>query len=318
MRFKRLLALMAALCLLFVSYIFAAMPAGYKGVVFDSLKGIPQQIPGLIATPYFDKGGLDTTFHYAGGNAGDCFWRNGDPGKIVSLQFFGDYKDFVSRADVRLVDSACYPVGANAHLGWIQNGEWLNYTVHVNTAGNYKMIFHESDVDANNLIVVTFSGLPPDSVKNMPVSLRPPGDHEAYHDWKWDTTATRLALDTGLYVMKLAFFQGAWNFHAIKFLLDATSTVATTEQGLTQKGFGLLPVVTGNNMTVSYSLRQAGPATVSVFDCAGRAMVPAVVRNLNAGSQKQSISLGTIGRGVYFVRVEQNGLCETTSFTLTR
>jgi hypothetical protein len=317
MRLYQKAALMTAACFLFASYLFAAMPPGYSGTIFDSLKGIPQQIPGLINTPYFDKGDTNVTFHYVGGNAGDCFWRNGDPGKIVSLQFFGDYKDLVS-GNVHIPDSACYPAGANAHLGWIQNGEWLNYTVHVNTAGNYTMIFHESDVDANNLIVVTFSGLPPDSVKNMPVSIAPPQHHELYHDWKWDTTATKLALDTGLYVMKLAFFQGAWNFHAIKFLLDGASAVSALNHGVMQNGFELMPVVNENNLTVSYSLAQAGPATVSVYDCAGRAIVPAVVRNLNAGRQKEMINLGNFGRGVYFVRVEQNGFRDTKSFTLTR
>jgi hypothetical protein len=47
-------------------------------------------------------------------------------------------------------------------------------------------------------------------------------------------------------------------------------------------------------------------------------MVPAVVRNLNAGGQKEIIGLGNIGRGVYFVRVEQNGFRETNSFNITR
>jgi hypothetical protein len=317
MRFSRLLSLMAAACLFYVSTIFAAMPANYAGTVFDSLNHIPQQIPGLIYTPYFDSGADGVTFHYSGGNSGDCYFRAGDPASGVSLQYFGDYKDFVARADVKIVDSACYWTPKQAHLGWIQNGEWLNYTVHVNTKGTYKMIFHESDVDANNLIVVTFSGLPPDSVKNMPVSARPPADHEAYHDWKWDTTGT-VDLDTGLYVMTLAFYQGAWNFHAIRFNLEGASAVAETPRGLGQKAFEVLPVLSGNNLIVSYSLRQAGNAAVSVFDCSGKMIATSTARNQNPGAQKQSISLKNVGRGVYFVTIEQNGLRQSQSFSITR
>jgi hypothetical protein len=325
MRLYHKIAAMAASVFLLASLVNAAMPAGYTGKVFSAapLNGVPQQIPGLVETPYFDEGGLDTTWHYAGGNLGDCFIRAGHGGTNVSLQWYGDYKDFVSRADVRLVDSMCYPVNAHAHLGWIQTapnatsrGEWETYTVHVNTAGTYKMIFHESDVALPNLIVVTFSGLPPDSVKDMPLSIRPPLDHENYHDWKWDTTTTKLALDTGLYVVTLEFITGGWNFHAMKFVLDASSTISATKQGLMHNGFELMPVVNGNNLSVSYSLAQAGPTTVSVYDCAGRVIVPAIVRSMNAGSQKQTINLGNVSRGVYFVRVEQNGIKSVSPFNI--
>jgi hypothetical protein len=85
-----------------------------------------------------------------------------------------------------------------------------------------------------------------------------------------------------------------------------------------QKGLAISPVVNGNNLTVSYSLSQSGSATVSIYDCAGRLMVPTVVRNLNAGGQKEIIALGNMVRGVYFVRVQQNGLRETKAFTITR
>jgi hypothetical protein len=105
----------------------------------------------------------------------------------------------------------------------------------------------------------------------------------------------------------------------MKFVLTGTAAGPLgSNAGLLNKGLDIMPVVTGNNLTVSYSLAQAGPTTVSVFDCAGRVAVPAIVRNLNAGSQKQSIGLGNMGRGVYFVRVEQNGLREIKSFTITR
>jgi hypothetical protein len=318
MNFRRKVIIAAVACVFSVSLLFAAMPANYAGVVFDSLKGIPAQIPGWVNAPYFDKGDSGVTFRYTWSNMGDCHWRDGDPGKKVSLQFFGSYKDFMSGLPTCIPDSACFAPTPQAHFGWIQVGEWFNYTVHVNTAGNYKMIFHESVVDATHLVIVTFSGLAPDSCKNIPVSIRPTGDHEQCHDWKWDTTATKLALDTGLYVMNVAFTSEGFNFHGIKFLLDGPSAVTETNRHPTQKGLAVMPAVNGNNLSVSYSLAQAAPTTVSVYDCAGRLMVPAIVRNMNSGSQKEMIDLGNIGRGVYYVRVEQNGIREIKSFMLTR
>jgi hypothetical protein len=318
MRLYQKAAIMAAACFLSASCIFAAMPAGYAGTVFDSLKGKPAQIPGFVTAAYFDKGADGVTFHYTWNNMGDCHWRDGDPGKVVSLQFFGAGKDFVAGTVGGIADSACYPVNANCHIGWVQSGEWLKYTVHVNTAGKYKMVLHHSVVDTSNLIIFNVGDLPPDSVGGLPISIEPPNDHEINHDWKWDTTKTRLVLDTGLYVITVSFFHEGLNFHGMKFLLDGGSAVTETNRGIMQKGLDVMPVVNGNNLTVSYSLAQSGSATIAVFDCAGRVMVPAVVRNLNAGGQKEIIGLGNIGRGVYFVRVEQNGFRETNSFNITR
>jgi hypothetical protein len=316
MRLYQKFAAMAASVFLMASLVCAAMPAGYAGTVFDSLKGIPMQIPGFVTAAYFDKGDSGVTFNYTWSNMGDCHWRDGDPGKKVSLQFFGTWNDFVAGTVGGIVDSAAYPAHANCHIGWVQSGEWLKYTVHVNTAGNYKMILHHSVVDTSNLIIFNVGDLPPDSVGGLPASIRP-GDVEINHDWRWDTTKTRLALDTGLFLIKVSFFHEGLNFHGMKFLLDGTSTVPATNRGLVQKGLAITPVVNRNKLCISYSLEQAGPTTVSVFDCEGRAMVPAKTRNLNSGSRTETISLGNIGRGVYFVNVEHNGVREVKSFTIT-
>jgi hypothetical protein len=323
---------MAASILAFASFVNAAMPANYTGTVFSAapLNGIPQQIPGLVETAYFDEGAVGVTYNYFAGsqggdyNQGDCLVRTGHGGTDVSIQYYGAEKDFVS-GNVLVNDSMCFPVNAHAHLGWIEpapnansRGEWENYTVHVNAAGNYKMIFHESDVNYPNLILVTFSGMKTDSVSNMPLSIRPPGDHEAYHDWKWDTTATKLALDTGLYVVTLEFITGAWNFHAMKFILDGASAVTEKSQGLRQEGLGLVAIANGNNLTLSYAAGQAGPARISVVDCAGRAVLSALDYCATAGSRTKMIPLQDVRRGVYFVKVEQNGLKETKSIFLAR
>jgi hypothetical protein len=327
MRLYHKIAALAASVFLLTSLVNAAMPDGYKGVVFDSLKGIPTQIPGFLNIPYFDKGDTGVTFHYTWSNMGDCHWRDGDPGKKVSLQMFGEGKDLVSGAAglpdrdpsiPHISDSACYPAGKNAHLGWIQVGEWLNYTVHVNTAGTYKMILHESVVSTSQFTIVTFSGRAPDTVKGFPMSVRPPTDHELCHDYKWDTAAVKVTLDTGLYVVKITLNNEGFNFHGIKFVLDGTPVLQGKNQAPALKGLTVTPVVNGSNLTVSYSLAQAGISKISVFDCAGRSATPAIIRSQNAGSQKETIGLSNLGTGVHFVRVEHNGLREIKSFTVTR
>ncbi|HUI92799.1 MAG TPA: hypothetical protein VLX68_11180 [Chitinivibrionales bacterium] len=318
MRLHRKVALGGTVWLLFASCLFAAIPQGYAGVVFDSLKGVPMQIPGFVTAAYFDKGDSAVTFQYTWSNMGDCHWRDGDPGKKVSLQYFGTWNDFVAGTVGGIVDSAAYPPHANCHIGWVQSGEWLKYTVHVNTAGKYKMILHHSVVDTSNLILFNVGDLPTDSVGGLPICIRPPGDVEINHDWRWDTTKTRLTLDTGLFLIKVSFFHEGLNFHGMEFMLDNTPVQPEKNQALAQKGFGIVPIVKGDKLSVSFSLDQTGLVAVSLFDCAGRAAAPAIVKTLNAGRQKQDMGLGGLLRGLYFVRVEQNGLREVKSIPVAR
>jgi hypothetical protein len=323
MRLYHKMAAMAASVLLLASLVGAAMPAGYTGTPFtgDTLKGRPQQIPGIIQSTFFDEGGEGISFHYPGGFQGDCNIRQGHAGANVAMQVFAKQHDYVAGTVGGIDDSAT----GSCHLSWLMwasataRGEWENYTVHVKTAGKYTLEMHESVIDTNNLNFVTFSGIKTDSVKHMGISIRPPGDHEVYHDWKWDMTPELITLDTGLYVLTLEFGNGLGNFASMKFTLQSTAVGPFGfKAGLGNKGFDLIPIVNGNSLTVSYSLRQAGPATVSIYDCAGRLMVPAIIRNLNAGIQKEIIGLGNMSPGMHFVRVEQNGLREIKPFTITR
>ena len=323
MRLYHKIAAMAASVFLLASLVNAAMPTGYAGTPFtgDTLHGHPQGIPGIVQSTFFDEGGQGVSFNYPGNFQGDCNVRQGHAGTNVAMQVFAKQHDYFAGTVGGIDDSAT----GSCHLSWLMwasptaRGEWLNYTVHVNTAGNYTLEMHESVIDTNNLNFVTFSGVKTDSVKHMGISIRPPGDHEIYHDWKWDMTPNLLTLDTGLYVLTLEFGNGLGNFAAMKFVLTGTAAGPLgSNAGLLNKGLDVMPVINQNNLSVSYSLTQAGRTTVSVYDCAGRAMVPSISRNMNAGAQKQIVGIGNMGRGVYFVRVEQNGFRETKSFTITR
>jgi hypothetical protein len=323
---KKFLGFMAASLVAvagFCTSINAAIPTEYKGTPFtgDTLKGRPQQIPGIVQSTFFDEGGEGISYHYPGGFQGDCNIRTGHAGTNVAMQVFGAKHDYFAGTVGGIDDSAT----GSCHLSWLMwasttaRGEWLCYTVHVITAGTYTLEMHESVIDTNNLNFVTFNGMKTDSVKHMGISIRPPGDHEIYHDWKWDMTPNTLTLDTGLYVLTLEFGNGLGNFAAMKFVLKSTAVGPLgPHAGISNQGLDVIPVVNGNNLTVSYSLRQAGPTTVSIYDCAGRLMVPAIIRNLSAGSQKETIGLGNMSPGMHFIRVEQNGQREIKSFTITR
>jgi hypothetical protein len=334
MRLHHKIALMAATCFMSAPYLFAAIPADYTGKPFccDTLLGKPQQIPGIVKAVYFDSGGEGVAFHDAAGNQGGSMrLKNGQQIQAdlaVDMQSYsGNDWDVVGYGTNDHFDSSVNATPTTWHLSWIDAsgptsvGDWEKFTVHVNVAGTYSIDFKMAEAyDPPNLQLLTFyngTAVRVDSIKDLPKCITPQGCPEVWHAWTLMANVDTITLDTGLQVVKLAFVTGSWNFDWMRFSLKSASPVLSgVKNGVVQKGFDIKPVINGNNLAVSFSLMQAGPTTVSVFDCAGRAMAPAIVRNLNAGSQKQTINLGNISRGVYFVRVEQNGIKSVSPFNI--
>jgi hypothetical protein len=336
---KCILLTICVVCLGYGASVFAAIPADYTGTPFvgKPLLGKPQRIPGDIIGVYFDMGGEGVAFHEQDNAISmvtpadrirfDADNKEIEADKYVDTQIFDAGKDFQSL----VANGQCKADTIKGHhIGWCEvfkpddpnTQEWLKYTVHVDTAGKYTMDIHWSIDRDNDIFGVTFGGMKTDSLLNPAKSLSCNGMHELCHQWKWDDNVLTVTIpDTGLYVIKFQFLRGNSNFDRMRFRLKE-KIVATqnpeTKGFFTASGLDVKPSVSGKDMAISYSLNQAGPVTVSVFNCAGRASAPAIIKNLNAGRHTQSFGLSNMGTGVHFVRVEHNGVREIKSFTITR
>ncbi|NJM16467.1 MAG: carbohydrate-binding protein [Bacteroidales bacterium] len=78
--------------------------------------GTPVSIPGTVQAEDYDLGGEGIAFHDDGAKDGDGSYRPGDNVDVQSC-------------------SGCS--GGEYNVGWIYNGEWLEYTINVANSGNY-------------------------------------------------------------------------------------------------------------------------------------------------------------------------------------
>lgn len=294
------------LLLLGFSFLHAAIPAGYKGKPFtgDSLYGKPQKIPGAILGVYFDEGGEGVGFHEPDGARvwGGETIRKDPKDRTVEMQYFTTH-DFLENGTI---DKGW------CHLSWTEppndtNWEWYNYTVHVDTAGTYEVDFHWAVAKFPNITSITFNDLKPDSQINIPLSIRPPNDHEIYHDWKWDRKLSTIKLDTGLYVLKLQLIKGNWNFDAMKFnLVNKTPIV--------KKNFSSTASFTAfqnnNVLNITYT---ANPGTVQfrIVDLLGNTKMQVAKNHALPSQESMQIPLKTLANGMYMLQMEENGKVTT-------
>jgi len=138
----------ASCCLL--SAVHAEVPADYRGRPFaDAVHkaGVPA-IPGIVQCALYDLGGEGIAFHdtdptnngsgklnlekgHQRAHANEYIWSfRKDEG--VDLSFVKDWADL---NHTNLVS----PHVNQLYIGWTENGEWVNYTVHVARPGTYRI-----------------------------------------------------------------------------------------------------------------------------------------------------------------------------------
>lgn len=151
--------------------------------------GTVRNIPGTIEAEHYDTGGEGVAYHdLTAGNAGTAF-RSDD----VDIE-------------------ACTEGGYN--VGWIQAGEWLEYTVNVTTAGTYTIQVRVAATAAGKTFHLELGGV------NISGTLTVPNTG-AWQTWA-TVSATSTSLSAGQKVLRVVMDSGDFNINNVVF-----STVTT-------------------------------------------------------------------------------------------
>jgi hypothetical protein len=198
--------------------VFGQIPSGYTGTPYAGapLNGHPTEIPGQLYGSYFDQGGEGVAFHDADANRWATM-RTDAADKAVDMQSFGNVDKDISGTPE--------PIGGY-FIGWTDPGEWLTFTVHVQTAGLYTIDLHLAVGNANCAICLTVNGTKSDTIKNLAVANTP--NAEYWHNWNLFKNAAEIQLDSGLQVMEWRWIANAPNFDKAIFTLKNSSRVGAS------------------------------------------------------------------------------------------
>jgi alpha-L-fucosidase len=148
----------------------------------------PHTIPGTIEAEDFDLG-----------CPGDAYHDNDN------INQGGQYR-IDTGVDIEKCDSGGY------NVGWINSGEWLAYTVHVNKGGNYVAEFYVAAVADGEKLHIEFDD------KNISGSI-PVINTGGYQIWKRITT--KFNIPTGNHVMKIVFDEANLRMNFDKVIFTA-------------------------------------------------------------------------------------------------
>ncbi len=147
--------------------------------------GTARPIPGIIQAEDFDNGGEGVAFH-------DNDTANSG----------GQYRS--TAVDIETTSDS----GGGFNVGWIRNGEWLEYTVNVQTAGTYTLAARVASGASSGSFRVEFGGVD----KTGTVAVASTGGWQT-----WANISRSVSLSAGQQVMRIAVLGDDFNLNSLTF-----------------------------------------------------------------------------------------------------
>lgn len=198
-------------------------------------------------------------------------------------------------------------VGGGYNVGWINPGEYVEYTVNVPAAGSYPLQVRVASQNVGGTFHLAFNGV--DATGNITVPVT--------GGWQtWTTVTTTATLAAGPQVMRFVPTAGEFNLNYFEFL-SAPSAVLPDGGPVRDLLGAAYPNPFTRATAIQYDLQARAAVHLALFDVRG-----ALVRTLVAG---ESVAAGRhevnwdgrdeAGRlaaaGVYFYRLETGRYAET-------
>ncbi len=246
--------------------------------------GIPLAIPGIIPMVFFDNGGQDIAYYDpAGTNHSDSAFR---PSESIGIEpTSGD---------------SLNPVGYD--IGYTVVGNWIKYTVHVDSTGYYDAKVRVASVGGSSgAIKVEFDG-------TTKLSFKVPNTNG------WQTWVSLLLngiqLDSGIHVMELVESYANFNIGEIIFTKDTLTTSINTLSNNSNSEFKIYPNPATLTTTLSYNSISASKTIVNIYDLRGK-LIKSINYYSQAGEQNTLLDLTGLKSGVYFINFTTKDFVET-------
>jgi hypothetical protein len=296
------------------SYVFAELPPNYKGTPFSDnvYKDGPQKIPGKIQCEYFDNGGPNVAYYDTdpqnNGSGSLNYQQNcpDNPGnRICHFRENEEVDISYTKSGIDNTEYNLVPqILGELYVGWTSPNEWINYTVHVDSAGEYGVNLMYTSHQGGKISLAVNNVVKADNINITTTYNNDPVDWRQWHHWNKLTNIATISLDTGIYLLTLkTLAEGNMNYDYLEFVKKSTSIIGNNKSNN----------LVGSNIKLSYNKSylslvalESGYTIISIYNSSGKYISTIASRFYNKGEYLFSLSHLNLKTGVYLIKASQN------------
>lgn len=247
-------------------------------------------VPGLISAADYDFGTEGVAYHDT-----DYINTSGSPTNAGNRG--GAYRN-----DGVDIEETEYNGQPKYSIGYIEDGEWINYTIDVQHTGNYTIRFRTASPNSTGRMQVLLDNQSLEENINVPNS-------GGWHDWQ-TISLDSVNLTAGEHSLRINFINSGFNFLDIQFIATANGIYQEIDD-YTLIGQNY-PNPFNKNTTIPILVSQQTPITLSIYDLKGR-----LIRTLHNGILAEGMQRivwdgrdktgNNVASGTYMFEVQVNG-----------
>lgn len=188
----------------------------------------------------------------------------------------------------------CTDIGGGLNVGWIESGDWMEYSVTVNTTGNYNLTGRITGYNSGSLLI-TFNNTNQTYI-----------NYESTNGWQnWKDFSTDIFLEEGTYTMKALSSSNAYNINYFDFEIYQSIQELNNP---TINDIKVYPMPVNDSFSISFSSMKNNVVSIVLFDLTGKRVQSLYQGDINSGLNTLSFSLNfTIPNGIYFIEIKDDG-----------
>lgn len=240
-------------------------------------------IPGTIYASDYDLGKLNVAYYDVDyQNVGGGSWNSG-----------GKYRN--DGVDIEY----CTDFSSNGYnIGWIQNGEWVRYTIKSNQSGIYKIKINVASMNTGGQILLRLNGLVIGNLISVP-------NTNGWQNWQL-VELNNVYIPVGTHQLEARFYNGGFNLSHFEFELLSTDV---KEEEIKPTRFELkqnYPNPFNSKTIITYSIPEKDYVTLKLFDILGNEILKIVDEYKQPGTYLVELDSKELSSGSYFLKLESS------------
>lgn len=220
------------------------------------------------------------------------------PGKIEA-------EDFTDMSGIQTENSS--DIGGGLNVGWIDDGDWLEYQCTVQNTGEYFVNFRIASASTEGKIRFLLDETEVFS-RTIPVT----------GGWQtWTTVSTIVDIEKGNFKIKLLAEKGGFNLNWFEFV-TISDAESNNNLPISYSLYQNYPNPFNPSTKIKYSIPTAGNVKLKIYDVLGKEVKSLINEYKKAGSYEIEFNSVNLSTGIYFYKMTSGTFTATQKMVLVK